>query len=410
MNMLADHGLSTTATAAERSSASSINNTVAVAAALPAANNSKCTTAKNDDEDSNGAHWFEWSLSSYKARWLTHACIQSIVSRVLYNIIWLLSQVWICLYSSIVFLLRKDESETLEETSIVRDYFCGESNFVFTRGAISNMTIEVSSALITSSSPDSNMGAVATDLPVLRLNSSSSFDNEEDSSCHHDTMQGECGIFELEESDSGILLLESDHGDLSLRRDSLFSDCDGETEAMLMRRRNSSGGEASSSSEGQDNENKEPASPELKEKIIAQVENMFSDDHLAKDGFLLKHCRRRSDGFVSLKLVAGLRKVKQISREFPVILDAVKQSDKLEVNAEGTKVRRKEPLTSELKSLPVTAKEKNKDKKDGDEGDDENTNGFQQVELRRRKSSSAMKETQKHNKNNNNSNVNNNNK
>lgn len=108
------------------------------------------------------------------------------------------------------------------------------------------------------------------------------------------------------------------------------------------------------------------------QKIIAQVESMFSDDHLAKDGFLLKHVRRRSDGFVSLKLVAGLRKVKQISRDFPVVLNALKDSSKLEINSEGTKVRRVEPLTPFLKSVPIKSKDKDKEGngKDGSSNDE----------------------------------------
>jgi hypothetical protein len=110
--------------------------------------------------------------------------------------------------------------------------------------------------------------------------------------------------------------------------------------------------------------------PETVAKIVAQVESMFSDEHLAKDGFLLKHVRRRSDGFVSLKLVAGLRKVKQISREFPVVLNALKVSEKMEVNTEGTKIRRKEPLTPALKSMPI--KQAKKDKNQTEDTEKEN--------------------------------------
>lgn len=111
--------------------------------------------------------------------------------------------------------------------------------------------------------------------------------------------------------------------------------------------------------ENSDNEN-----PEVTGKLICQVESMFSDDHLAKDGFLLKHVRRRSDGFVSLKLVAGLRKVKQISRDFPTVLASLRKSSKLEVNSDGTKIRRTEPLTPYLKSLPTTGnKDKDKESK-----------------------------------------------
>lgn len=110
--------------------------------------------------------------------------------------------------------------------------------------------------------------------------------------------------------------------------------------------------------------------PELVTRVVAQVEYMFSDDHLAKDGFLLKHVRRRSDGFVSLKLVAGLRKVKQISREFNVILDALKTSTKLEVNSEGSKVRRVDPLTAHLKSLPVSSQKEKVSKTCSSSGDE----------------------------------------
>lgn len=115
---------------------------------------------------------------------------------------------------------------------------------------------------------------------------------------------------------------------------------------------------------------------------------MFSDDHLAKDGFLLKHVRRRSDGFVSLKLVAGLRKVKQISREFPVVLNALKTSESLEVNTEGSKIRRKEPLTNELKAMPIKQAKKEKtgsgDKeKNSAEKENVNQNGTDEQQLAR---------------------------
>ncbi|ODM99313.1 La-related protein 6 [Orchesella cincta] len=120
------------------------------------------------------------------------------------------------------------------------------------------------------------------------------------------------------------------------------------------------------------NDNNDDSGKPLSQKIVSQVEAMFSDEHLAKDGFLLKHVRRRSDGFVSLKLVAGLRKVKQISRDFPQVLIALRDSTKLEINAEGTKIRRAEPLTAFLKAVPIKAKEKGpgKDKENGSSNDE----------------------------------------
>ena len=80
--------------------------------------------------------------------------------------------------------------------------------------------------------------------------------------------------------------------------------------------------------------------PELKEKIIQQVEWYFSDDNLLKDSFLMKHINRNKLGYVSLKLVASLRKVKALSKDWQVVLQSMRESTVLALNEEGTKVRR----------------------------------------------------------------------
>ena len=46
-------------------------------------------------------------------------------------------------------------------------------------------------------------------------------------------------------------------------------------------------------------------------KIKAQLEDLFSDSHLAEDGFLLKHVQKNKQGYVSLKLLTCLRKVRR---------------------------------------------------------------------------------------------------
>ena len=43
--------------------------------------------------------------------------------------------------------------------------------------------------------------------------------------------------------------------------------------------------------------------------IVEQVEYYFSDGHILKDAFLLKHARRNRDGFISLKLITSFKKV-----------------------------------------------------------------------------------------------------
>lgn len=44
-------------------------------------------------------------------------------------------------------------------------------------------------------------------------------------------------------------------------------------------------------------------------KIKELLEEMFSDSHLAEDGFLLKHMQKNKQGYVSLKLLTCLKKV-----------------------------------------------------------------------------------------------------
>jgi la-related protein 6 len=82
---------------------------------------------------------------------------------------------------------------------------------------------------------------------------------------------------------------------------------------------------------------------DLQEKIIKQVEWYFSDDNLLKDSFLMKHINRNKQGYISLKLVASLRKVKTLSKDWTVVLESLKHSSLLALNEEETKIRRKSP-------------------------------------------------------------------
>lgn len=127
-------------------------------------------------------------------------------------------------------------------------------------------------------------------------------------------------------------------------------------------------------------------------RIKTLLEYLFSDAHLAEDGFLLKHIQKNKQGYVSLKLLTCLKKVKKttfhlvsvkvcvLSRLFTfqpfefkqswgwhcllqikalttnwcMTLAAAVYSDLLEVNDECTKVRRIEPLPKWLLCSPTT--------------------------------------------------------
>ena len=92
----------------------------------------------------------------------------------------------------------------------------------------------------------------------------------------------------------------------------------------------------------------QPPSDEIKAKIRTQVEFYMSDENLTKDAFLLKHVRRHKEGFVNLKLITSFKKVKNITKDYRVVGESLKDSELLVMNAEGTKIRRKKPLPREL--------------------------------------------------------------
>lgn len=96
----------------------------------------------------------------------------------------------------------------------------------------------------------------------------------------------------------------------------------------------------------------EAPSEELEQKIIQQVEFYFSDANILKDAFLLKHVKRNKQGFVSLKLVTSFRKMRSLTKDYRVVAMCLSKSMKLEVNDEGTKVRRVDPLPEYDETTP----------------------------------------------------------
>nr|XP_009930526.1 PREDICTED: uncharacterized protein LOC104327324 [Opisthocomus hoazin] len=92
--------------------------------------------------------------------------------------------------------------------------------------------------------------------------------------------------------------------------------------------------------------------PQLVRRIVSQVEFYLSDENLAKDAFLLKHVQKNKMGFVSIKLLTSFKKVKYLTRDWRLTLYALQFSELLEVNEEGTKVRRRVPVPESLLSIP----------------------------------------------------------
>lgn len=156
---------------------------------------------------------------------------------------------------------------------------------------------------------------------------------------------------------------KGEEADLS---DSVTSDSEGKSRAVIMKQQNidqDSGADSFDDVTQKETEkqrtvsssNKEsniqnqlddfvPPNDELSEKICAQVESYFTDESIVKDAFLLKHVKRNKEGYVSLKLVSSFKRVKHLTKDWRVVGAALAKSSKLQINPQGTKLRRVDPL------------------------------------------------------------------
>ncbi|XP_021888475.1 la-related protein 6A [Carica papaya] len=83
---------------------------------------------------------------------------------------------------------------------------------------------------------------------------------------------------------------------------------------------------------------------DLKSKIIKQVEYYFSDENLLTDKYMMSLIKKNKEGFVPISAIASFRKIKKLTRYYPSIVAALKESSLLVVSADGKKVKRLNPL------------------------------------------------------------------
>ncbi|KAJ8408295.1 hypothetical protein AAFF_G00257090 [Aldrovandia affinis] len=93
---------------------------------------------------------------------------------------------------------------------------------------------------------------------------------------------------------------------------------------------------------------------DLQQEIAAQLESYLSNESLAEDTFLLKHVQRNKMGYVSLKLLTSFKKIRELTRDWRTTLAAARSSQLLEVNEQGTRVCRKEPVPDWLLRVPTS--------------------------------------------------------
>ncbi|KAI8541117.1 hypothetical protein RHMOL_Rhmol08G0037500 [Rhododendron molle] len=80
-----------------------------------------------------------------------------------------------------------------------------------------------------------------------------------------------------------------------------------------------------------------PPDPLLHAKIVTQINYYFSNENLISDTFLRRNMDE--DGWVPIKLIAGFKKVMVLTNDIPLILDALRSSDVVEV--QNGKVRKR---------------------------------------------------------------------
>lgn len=85
--------------------------------------------------------------------------------------------------------------------------------------------------------------------------------------------------------------------------------------------------------------------------IKKQVEFWFGDVNLHKDRFLKKLIEDSRDGYVDISVLTTFNRMKKMSTDVKLIARALKNSFLVEVNLEGTKVRRQKPLGDNPKDV-----------------------------------------------------------
>ncbi|XP_016048634.1 la-related protein 7 [Erinaceus europaeus] len=78
--------------------------------------------------------------------------------------------------------------------------------------------------------------------------------------------------------------------------------------------------------------------------IAKQVDFWFGDANLHKDKFLREQIEKSRDGYVDISLLISFNKMKKLTTDGKLIARALKSSAVVELDLEGTRIRRKKPL------------------------------------------------------------------
>lgn len=93
---------------------------------------------------------------------------------------------------------------------------------------------------------------------------------------------------------------------------------------------------------------------ELILKINQQVEYYFSNEYLTRDAYFLRQIRRKREGYLSMKLITNFKKVRKLVKDPRITSYCLRHSQHLQVNEDGTKVRRQFPIPENLSRFAVS--------------------------------------------------------
>ncbi|XP_076812198.1 uncharacterized protein LOC143459106 [Clavelina lepadiformis] len=82
--------------------------------------------------------------------------------------------------------------------------------------------------------------------------------------------------------------------------------------------------------------------------IVEILESYFSDENLSKNPYLLKQVTQREDGYVSLKRVASIKRLRCLTKDEHMVAQCVRKSTKLKLSPDGTMIRRTVPLPTSM--------------------------------------------------------------
>nr|XP_034968590.1 la-related protein 7 isoform X2 [Zootoca vivipara]XP_034968593.1 la-related protein 7 isoform X2 [Zootoca vivipara] len=85
--------------------------------------------------------------------------------------------------------------------------------------------------------------------------------------------------------------------------------------------------------------------------IAKQVDFWFGDVNLHKDRFLREQIEKSRDGYVDISLLVSFNKMKKLTTDRKLIARAVKSSSVVELDLEGIRIRRRQPLGEQPKDV-----------------------------------------------------------